>query len=43
MNGPRANPPHIGQIPMTLEHLYRWALDMAYIAPPRERRNAPDI
>jgi len=34
LDGPRANPPHIGRIPMTLEYLYRYALDMAYIAPP---------
>jgi len=26
--------PHIGWIPMTLEYLYRYALDMAYISSP---------
>jgi len=34
LNGFRANPPHIGQIPMTLEYLYRYAIDMAYITTP---------
>jgi len=33
MDGPRANKPHIERIPMTLEYLYRNALDMVYIAP----------
>jgi hypothetical protein len=33
MNGPRANPPHIGSIPTKLEYLHRYALDMAYIIP----------
>jgi len=32
--GPRLNPPHRGRIPTTLEYLYRYALDMFYIAPP---------
>ena len=30
----QGEPPHIGRIPMTLGYLYRYALDMAYIAPP---------
>jgi len=34
LDGPGANPPYIGRIPMTLEYVYRYALDMAYIAPP---------
>ena len=34
LDGPRTNPHHIGRKPMTLEYLYRYALDMAYIAPP---------
>ena len=32
LGGPRANPPHTGGIPMTLEYLYRHELDIAYIA-----------
>jgi len=32
LDGPRANPSHIRLIPITF--LYRYALDMAYIAPP---------
>jgi hypothetical protein len=28
---------------MTLEYLYRYVVDMAFIAPLRERRNVPDI
>jgi len=34
LDGPRVNTPRIGRIPMTLEYLYRYALDMAYIALP---------
>jgi len=34
LDGPRAKPPHIGRIPITLDYLYLYALDMAYIAPP---------
>ena len=34
LDGPRANSLHVGWIPMTLKYLYRYALDMAYIAPP---------
>jgi len=37
LEGPRPNSPHIGRIPMTLEYLYRYAVDMAYIAPPPPR------
>jgi len=32
LDGPKANPPHRGWIPIT-EDLYRHALDIAYIAP----------
>ena len=31
-DGHRANPPHIGRIPIALEYLYRYVLDVAYIA-----------
>jgi len=34
LDGPRTKPPHIGRIPMTLEYLFRYALEMAYITPP---------
>ena len=33
LDRPSVNPPHIGRIPTTLQYLYRYALDMAYIAP----------
>jgi len=32
LDGRRANHPHVGRIPVTLEYLYRYALDLAYIA-----------
>jgi len=34
LDGPRSNPSHIGRMPMILKYLYRYALHMAYIAPP---------
>jgi len=34
LDGPWANPPHIVRIRMTLEYLYRYAIDMVYITPP---------
>jgi len=34
LDGPRANPPHIGRIHMTLDYLCRYALDISFIAPP---------
>jgi len=30
----QGEPPHIGRIPITLEYLYRYGLDMVYITPP---------
>ena len=34
LSGPRANPPDIERFPTNLDYLYRYALDMACIAPP---------
>jgi len=32
----RANPPHVQRIPKTLEYLHIYALEMAYIDPPKQ-------